>query len=109
MRNNRYLWAFFTLLLAVVPVVATAAEPAADILPFKATTRTLPNGLVVMVVPTGFPNIVSLTIGPRVAINIARIGMMKADFVEGAMYAYCNRLPEAEKEAALSLAKRVLA
>lgn len=56
-----------------------------------------------------FPNIVSLTIGPRVAINIARIGMMKADFVEGAMYAYCNRLPEAEKEAALSLAKRVLA
>lgn len=55
-----------------------------------------------------FPNIVSLTIGPRVAINIARIGMMKADFVEGAMYAYCNRLPEAEKEAALGLAKRIL-
>lgn len=56
-----------------------------------------------------FPNIVSLTIGPRVAINIARIGMMKADFVEGAMYAYCNRLPEAEKEAAIGIAKRVLA
>lgn len=56
-----------------------------------------------------FPNIVSLTIGPRVAINIARIGMMKADFVEGAMYAYCNRLPEAEKEAALGVAKRILA
>lgn len=55
-----------------------------------------------------FPNIVSLTIGPRVAINIARIGMMKADFVEGAMYAYCNRLPEAEKEAALGVAKRIL-
>lgn len=56
-----------------------------------------------------FPNQVSLTIGPRVAINIARIGMMKADFVEGAMYAYCNRLPEAEKEAALGIAKRILA
>lgn len=55
-----------------------------------------------------FPNIVSLTIGPRVAINIARIGMMKADFVEGSMYAYCNRLPEAEKEAALGIAKRIL-
>lgn len=55
-----------------------------------------------------FPNIVSLTIGPRVAINIARIGMMKADFVEGALYAYCNRLPEAEKEAALGVAKRIL-
>ena len=48
-------------------------------------------------------------IGPRVAINIARIGMMKADFVEGALYAYCNRLPEAEKEAALGVAKRILA
>lgn len=56
-----------------------------------------------------FPNQVSLTIGPRVAINIARIGMMKADFIEGAMYAYCNRLPDAEKEAALGIAKRVLA
>lgn len=55
-----------------------------------------------------FPNNVSLTIGPRVAINIARIGMMKADFVEGAMYAYCNRLPEAEKAAAEGIAKRVL-
>lgn len=56
-----------------------------------------------------FPNQVSLTIGPRVAINIAKIGMVRADFVEGAMYAYCNRLPEAEREAAISIAKRVLA
>lgn len=56
-----------------------------------------------------FPNQVSLTIGPRVAINIARMGMMKADFVEGAIYAYCNRLPDAEREAALGIAKRILA
>lgn len=56
-----------------------------------------------------FPNTVSLTIGPRVAINIAKIGMMKADFVEGAMYAYANRLPEAEREAAIGVAKRILA
>lgn len=56
-----------------------------------------------------FPNQVSLTIGPRVAINIAKIGMVKADFVEGALYAYCNRLPEAEKEAALGIARRILA
>lgn len=55
-----------------------------------------------------FPNQVSLTIGPRVAINMAKIGMMKADFVEGAMYAYCNRLPEAEREAAIGIAKRIL-
>ncbi len=32
------------------------------ILPFRATERTLPNGLKVIVVPTGFPNIVSLQI-----------------------------------------------
>lgn len=55
-----------------------------------------------------FPNQVSLTIGPRVAINIAKMGMMKADFVEGAIYAYCNRLPDAEREAALGIAKRIL-
>ena len=33
-----------------------------DILPFPATEKTLPNGLKVIVVPTGFPNIVSLQI-----------------------------------------------
>lgn len=56
-----------------------------------------------------FPNQVSLTIGPRVAINMARIGMMKGDFKEGVQYAYANRLPEAEREAAMSLAKRIFA
>lgn len=56
-----------------------------------------------------FPNQVSLTIGPRVAINMARIGMMKGDFVEGVTYAYANRLPEAEREAALGIAKRIFA
>src|SRR5687768_6113348 len=41
-----------------------ARRPAAtrDVLPFKATETTLPNGLKVIVVPTGFPNIVSLQI-----------------------------------------------
>lgn len=33
-----------------------------NILPFKATETTLPNGLKVIIVPTGFPNIVSLQI-----------------------------------------------
>jgi len=65
-------------LLALAPVMAVAqkatsakkaapkanrgAVPTADILPFKATEKTLPNGLKVIVVPTGFPNIVSLQI-----------------------------------------------
>jgi len=56
-----------------------------------------------------FPDQVSLTIGPRVAINIAKIGMMKGDFVEGVAYAYANRLPPAERDAALGVAKRLFA
>lgn len=39
-----------------------ASQSSRDILPFKATETTLPNGLKVIVVPTGFPNIVSLQI-----------------------------------------------
>jgi zinc protease len=65
----------FTALLCalLVPVAALAApaKPAkssstpakgSDILPFHATEKTLPNGLKVIVVPTGFPNIVALYI-----------------------------------------------
>ena len=88
MRNHRYLGALYTLLLAIVPVVGSAAEPAADILPFKATTKTLPNGLVVMVVPTGFPNIVSLQIpvqtGSRNEVEPGKSGF--AHFFEHMMF-----------------------
>jgi zinc protease len=47
-----------------VLVAATLAGHAlaSDVLPFKATETTLPNGLKVIVVPTGFPNIVSIQI-----------------------------------------------
>ena len=59
-----------------------------DILPFKATTRTLPNGLVVIVVPTGFPNIVSLQIpvltGSRNEIEPGKSGF--AHFFEHMMF-----------------------
>lgn len=51
---------------ALLPMIALAATPAkktsGDILPFHATQKTLPNGLKVIVVPTGFPNIVALQI-----------------------------------------------
>ena len=64
------------MLLATLPLAASAQtkssssmtqKPSAtsqsnDILPFKATEKTLPNGLKIIVVPTGFPNIVSLQI-----------------------------------------------
>ncbi len=60
------------LLCAVlVPMIASAAtatkktavkSPTDNILPFKATEKTFPNGLKVIVVPTGFPNIVAIQI-----------------------------------------------
>jgi zinc protease len=50
------------LALSLACVSAAAPAPDADILPFEATSRTLPNGLVVIVVPTGFPDLVSLQI-----------------------------------------------
>src|SRR5215468_12558475 len=62
-------------LLALAPLTAMAPEPgpttpstptkdaaSADVLPLRATEKTLPNGLKVIVVPTGFPNIVSVQI-----------------------------------------------
>jgi zinc protease len=50
--------------IVALPILAANAQKSAsrDIMPFKATERTLPNGLKVIVVPTGFPNIVSLQI-----------------------------------------------
>ena len=47
----------FTFFVASGPRAA-----ASDVLPFKATERTLPNGLKVIVVPTGFPNLVTVEI-----------------------------------------------
>jgi len=88
MRNNRFFGAFCTLLLAIAPALVSAAEPVTDILPFKATTKTLPNGLVVMVVPTGFPNIVSLQIpvqtGSRNEVEPGKSGF--AHFFEHMMF-----------------------
>ncbi len=72
------------LLAAAAP--ARAAE--GDILPFEATTRTLPNGLVVIVVPTGFPNIVSVQIpvltGSRNEVEPGKSGF--AHFFEHMMF-----------------------
>src|ERR1043165_9679310 len=44
----------------LVPMAALAA--AGDVMPFQAAEKTLPNGLKVIVVPTGFPNIVAMYI-----------------------------------------------
>ena len=65
--------------------IATASR---DILPFKATERTLPNGLKVIIVPTGFPNIVSLQIpvqtGSRNEVEPGKSGF--AHFFEHIMF-----------------------
>jgi zinc protease len=78
---------------AIMPVASGQAQKAAttasrDILPFKATERTLPNGLKVIIVPTGFPNIVALQIpvqtGSRNEVEPGKSGF--AHFFEHIMF-----------------------
>jgi zinc protease len=75
-------------LCAAALPVASFAQAAADILPFKASERTLANGLKIIVVPTGFPNIVSLQIpmqtGSRNEVEAGRSGF--AHFFEHMMF-----------------------
>lgn len=85
---------FIPLVLAALPALvspAWAATPApakSDVLPFTATEKTLPNGLKIIVVPTGFPNIVSVQIpvqtGSRNEIEEGKSGF--AHFFEHMMF-----------------------
>src|SRR5688572_21587318 len=84
-----------SLCAALLPAIA-AAQPAADnILPFKATEKTLPNGLKVIVIPTGFPNIVSLQIpvqtGSRNEVEPGKSGF--AHFFEHIMFRGTPKYP----------------
>jgi len=67
---------------------AVGRAGSADVLPFRATEKTLPNGLKVIVVPTGFPNLVSLQIpvqtGSRNEIEPGKSGF--AHFFEHMMF-----------------------
>jgi hypothetical protein len=58
------------------PAVRMRAQ-AGDTLPFKATETTLANGLKVIVVPTGFPNLVSVQIPVQVGTisGISEVGL----------------------------------
>ena len=75
-------------LLLAVSAAAQNPSPAARILPFDASERTLANGLKVIVVPTGFPNIVSLQIpvqtGSRNEVEPGKSGF--AHFFEHMMF-----------------------
>ncbi len=82
----------------------TAHSPAegrgGDVLPFKAETRTLANGLRVIAVPTGFPNLVSLQIpvqtGSRNEVEAGKSGF--AHFFEHMMFRGTERYPAAAYE-----------
>jgi zinc protease len=87
MFRSRTLAAFLCALALPVTAMAQASAPS-DILPFKATEKTLANGLKVIVVPTGFPNLVSLQIpvqtGSRNEVEPGKSGF--AHFFEHMMF-----------------------
>ncbi|MBM3992120.1 MAG: insulinase family protein, partial [Planctomycetes bacterium] len=87
-----------------LPVAAAAAR--ADILPYEATETTLANGLKVIIVPTGMPNLVSLQIpvqtGSRNEIEAGKTGF--AHFFEHMMFRGTDRFPPAEYEAIITRA-----
>src|SRR5687767_7573857 len=80
--------ALCSLAIAVTASGQTRTTAPADILPFKAQEKTLANGLKVIVVPTGFPNIVSLQIpmqtGSRNEVEPGKSGF--AHFFEHMMF-----------------------
>ena len=86
--------AVMALLCAIFPLAALA-QASGDILPFKAAEKTLPNGLKVIVVPTGFPNIVSLQIpvqtGSRNEVEPGKSGF--AHFFEHMMFRGTKNYP----------------
>jgi zinc protease len=92
-------------LLAMTP--SSRAEPeASPILPFEAVEKTLPNGLKVIVVPTGFPNIVSLQIpvgtGSRNEVEPGKSGF--AHFFEHMMFRGTKAYPPDAYQAILTKA-----
>src|SRR5712692_8899142 len=92
-------------LMPALPMAETKTKPASppprkaaagnDILPFKATEKTLANGLKVIVVPTGFPNIVSIQIpvqtGSRNEVEPGKSGF--AHFFEHMMFRGTKEYP----------------
>jgi zinc protease len=71
------------------------AAATADVLPFKATETTLANGLKVIVIPTGFPNLVSVQIpvqtGSRNEVEPGKSGF--AHFFEHLMFRGTPKTP----------------
>ena len=74
---------------------APPRESSSKVLPFNAVEKTLPNGLKVIVVPTGFPNLVSLQIpvqtGSRNEVEPGKSGF--AHFFEHMMFRGTEKFP----------------
>src|SRR5918992_1403201 len=99
-----------SLVAACTPAASTPASPALstspDILPLNATEHTLANGLKVIVVPTGFPNIVSLQIpvqtGSRNEVEPGKSGF--AHFFEHMMFRGTAAYPPEKWQAVMTSA-----
>ena len=93
-------------LLAALASISLTADLSAQVIPFKATERTLPNGLKVIVVPTGFPNIVSLQVpvqsGSRNEFEPGKSGF--AHFFEHMMFRGTPSYPPDKWQAAMTAA-----
>jgi len=87
MRRSRTTVAFIVT-VALTGLLSAQAPRTDDVLPFQATETTLANGLKVIVVPTGFPNIVSIQIpvqtGSRNEVEPGKSGF--AHFFEHLMF-----------------------
>lgn len=83
-----------------------SAKAKGDVLPFSATEKTLPNGLKVIVVPTGFPNLVSIQIpvqtGSRNEIEPGKSGF--AHFFEHMMFRGTKAYPPEKYQAIITRA-----
>ena len=102
----RLIRAFVVILAFALATAVSAATSPSDILPFEATEKTLPNGLKVIVVPTGFPNIVSIYIpvqtGSRNEVEPGKSGF--AHFFEHIMFLGTKNVPPDVYERALTKA-----
>src|SRR5262245_46139267 len=92
---------FLSLFMGLNVSVSVSAE---DLLPFKAVEKTLPNGLKVIVVPTGFQNIVSVQIpvqtGSRNEVEPGKSGF--AHFFEHMMFRGTAKYPPEAYQAILT-------
>ncbi len=93
-------------LVLLATVMTMNDSPSPDLLPFKATEKTLANGLKVIVVPTGLPNIVSVQIpvqtGSRNEVEPGKSGF--AHFFEHMMFRGTPSLSPDEYQAVLTRA-----